>query len=66
MNHLGCDSGMRVVFDAGDAKVTDDENLVPEEVEGEAEAEVVEVGLRVDISRLKRASLVLSLRILLM
>lgn len=43
---------MRVVFDAGDAKVTDDEDVVEgEEVEAEEEE-----GLRVDISRLKRES----------
>lgn len=45
MNHLGTDGSMRVVFDAGDAKVEDD-------VEGE-EDDGDEEGLRLDITRLK-------------
>lgn len=43
MNHLGTDGSMRVVFDAGDAKLED---------AAEAEDEADEEGLRVDLSRL--------------
>ncbi|KAK4046790.1 hypothetical protein OIO90_006432 [Microbotryomycetes sp. JL221] len=45
MNHLGCDGSMRVVFDAGDAKLS---------VSDEDEAETVEqdVGMRVDLTAL--------------
>jgi condensin complex subunit 2 len=47
MNHLGCDGSMRVVFDAGDAKLEDDEDKVDEE------EEEVEEHMKVDISKLK-------------
>ncbi|BGP27880.1 condensin complex subunit 2 [Rhodotorula toruloides] len=50
MNHLGCDGNMKVVFDAGDAKLECDE-----EDEGEAaeEEEEAEADVEVDISRLR-------------
>jgi hypothetical protein len=47
MNHLGCDSGMKVVFDAGDAKLDDEDD----EEEGAENDE--EIGKVVDIGRLK-------------
>ncbi len=43
MNHLGTDGSMRVVFDAGDAKLED---------AAEAEDEADEEGLKLDLSRL--------------
>lgn len=45
MNHLGCDGSMRVVFDAGDAKLEDDED-------DEVEAQKVEY-MQVDIGSLR-------------
>jgi condensin complex subunit 2 len=50
MNHLGCDSGMKVVFDAGDAKLDEDEDDEVEEGD-----EDVEIGKVVDVGRLKGA-----------
>lgn len=44
MNHLGCDGSMRVVFDAGDARLEDEEEM--EEVEFEEH-------MKVDISKLR-------------
>lgn len=51
MNHLGSDSTMRVVFDAGDAKVDDgDEEEAEPEDDGLEEDEKLPL---VDISKLK-------------
>lgn len=52
MNHLGCDGNMKVVFDAGDAKLENDEDD-EEDVETEAE-------LRIDLSKLRGTSPLLS------
>lgn len=51
MNHLGCDGNMKVVFDAGDAKL----ECVEEEDE-EAEEEEDEEGVEVDIAKLRGES----------
>ncbi|GAA6013906.1 hypothetical protein JCM11491_000466 [Sporobolomyces phaffii] len=48
MNHLGCDGNMKVVFDAGDAKL----ECVEEEDEEEEDAEEEE-GIEVDIAKLR-------------
>lgn len=50
MNHLGSDSTMRVVFDAGDAKVEDSDDEEEEEDDGLDDDEKLP---EVDISRLK-------------
>ncbi|GAA6063614.1 hypothetical protein JCM10212_006437 [Sporobolomyces blumeae] len=57
MNHLGCDGSMRVVFDAGDAKVEggDEEDDV-DQGEGEEEEEEEE-GVEVDIEKLREKCL---------
>lgn len=52
MNHLGCDGNMKVVFDAGDAKLENDEDD-EEDVETEAE-------LQMDLSKLRGTSPLLS------
>ncbi|GAA5843606.1 hypothetical protein JCM3766R1_002427 [Sporobolomyces carnicolor] len=49
MNHLGCDGNMKVVFDAGDAKL----ECVEEEDEDEEEAEEEEEDVEVDIAKLR-------------
>ncbi|GAA5912980.1 condensin subunit BRN1 [Sporobolomyces salmoneus] len=50
MNHLGCDGNMKVVFDAGDAKL----ECVEEEDEAERdEEEEEEEGVEVDIAKLR-------------
>ncbi|GAA5949509.1 hypothetical protein JCM21900_000244 [Sporobolomyces salmonicolor] len=49
MNHLGCDGNMKVVFDAGDAKLECDE----EDEDGEQEEEEEEEGIEVDIGKLR-------------
>ncbi|ORY82924.1 condensin complex subunit 2/barren [Leucosporidium creatinivorum] len=49
MNHLGCDGNMKVVFDAGDAKVAGDEEDGGEVEEEEEE----EIGVKVDLSKLR-------------
>lgn len=46
MNHLGCDGNMKVVFDAGDAKLENNE-------EEDEEDEEDDVGIQLDISKLK-------------
>ena len=51
MNHLGCDGNMKVVFDAGDAKL----ECVEEEDEEEEEEEEEE-GIEVDIAKLRGES----------
>lgn len=49
MNHLGCDGNMKVVFDAGDAKLE-----ASDEDEDEQDAdEVDEIGMRVDLNQLR-------------
>lgn len=48
MNHLGCDASMRVVFDAGDAKLEDDEDKEAQEEEEEEEEYT-----KLDISKLR-------------
>lgn len=50
MNHLGCDGNMKVVFDAGDAKVALDEEEEGADVEEEEEEEI---GVKVDLSKLR-------------
>lgn len=52
MNHLGCDGNMKVVFDAGDAKL----ECVEEEDEDEEEAEEEEEDVEVDIAKLRGQS----------
>lgn len=52
MNHLGCDGRMRVVFDAGDAKL-EDGNESEEETEDEKEER--RIGQKVDLARLMRS-----------
>lgn len=47
MNHLGCDGNMKVVFDAGDAKL---ECVEEEDEEEDAEEEE---GIEVDIAKLR-------------
>ncbi|GAA5886436.1 hypothetical protein JCM5296_001906 [Sporobolomyces johnsonii] len=50
MNHLGCDGNMKVVFDAGDAKLECDE----EDEDGEQDEEdEEEEGVEVDIAKLR-------------
>ncbi|CEQ41071.1 SPOSA6832_02755, partial [Sporobolomyces salmonicolor] len=49
MNHLGCDGNMKVVFDAGDAKLECDE----EDEDDEQEEEEEEEGVEVDIGKLR-------------
>ncbi|BGP52003.1 hypothetical protein JCM10450v2_007974 [Rhodotorula kratochvilovae] len=58
MNHLACDGTMKVVFDAGDAKLEcDEEDALPEEIDEEEKARVrlqeEEDRAEVDISKLR-------------
>ena len=57
MNHLGCDGSMKVVFDAGDAKLDCDEE--DEEEEGDAAATAPSTdNLEVDLAKLRGESIV--------
>ncbi|BGP03751.1 Condensin complex subunit 2 [Rhodotorula toruloides] len=54
MNHLGCDGNMKVVFDAGDAKLECDEEDADADAEEEKKEDVEEeADVEVDISRLR-------------
>lgn len=53
MNHLGSDSNMRVVFDAGDAKVDGDEDEDEDEEEEDDGLDDDEKLPEVDISKLR-------------
>ncbi|BGP35636.1 hypothetical protein JCM10296v2_007477 [Rhodotorula toruloides] len=53
MNHLGCDGNMKVVFDAGDAKLECDEDDGVEGDEEKKEDVEDEADVEVDISRLR-------------
>lgn len=48
MNHLGCDGNMKVVFDAGDAKLE-----ASEEDEEDEQDDSDEIGTRVDLDKLR-------------
>lgn len=58
MNHLGCDGSMKVVFDAGDAKLDCDEEEDGEEEDEEAARakQAQDESLQVDLSRLRGGS----------
>ncbi|POY74947.1 hypothetical protein BMF94_1923 [Rhodotorula taiwanensis] len=53
MNHLGCDGSMKVVFDAGDAKLDCDEEDEDEDEEAVRAKQAQDETLQVDLSRLR-------------
>ncbi|BGP11648.1 hypothetical protein JCM10049v2_007558 [Rhodotorula toruloides] len=53
MNHLGCDGNMKVVFDAGDAKLECDDEEGEEGAKKEEDVREEEGDVEVDISRLR-------------
>ncbi|GAA5879151.1 hypothetical protein JCM3774_002095 [Rhodotorula dairenensis] len=53
MNHLGCDGSMKVVFDAGDAKLDCDEDDDGEDDEAEAARRDASDNLQVDLTKLR-------------
>lgn len=58
MNHLGCDGSMKVVFDAGDAKLDCDEEDEEEEGDAEGAAKTPSTdNLEVDLAKLRGESL---------
>lgn len=48
MNHLGCDGNMKVVFDAGDAKLE-----ASDEDDQDDQDEADEIGTRIDLCKLR-------------
>lgn len=58
MNHLGCDGSMKVVFDAGDAKLDCDEEDEEEGDAAEAAATPSTDHLEVDLAKLRGESTV--------
>lgn len=56
MNHLGCDGNMKVVFDAGDAKLECDDEEGEEGAKEEEDVREEEGDVEVDISRLRGSS----------
>lgn len=56
MNHLGCDGSMKVVFDAGDAKLDCDEDEDEHGAEAEAARTDPSDNLEVDLAKLRGES----------